>query len=45
MTRGLEMGSTALLQFWCVVLHESGRLWCDRRAIPARASSPPGLGS
>jgi hypothetical protein len=39
------MGTAAFLQFWGVALHESGRSLCDRRAIPARASSPPGLGS
>ena len=43
--RGFEMGSATFLQFRCVVLHESGRSSCDRRAIPARASSPPGLDS
>ena len=26
-------------------MHESDRSWCDRCASPARASSPPGLGS
>ncbi len=25
---------TALLQLWCVVLHESGRSWCDRHRNP-----------
>jgi hypothetical protein len=39
--RRLEMRVVAFHQFGCVVLHESGRSWCDRRAIPARASSPP----
>ena len=39
-SRDFEMGSTAFLQFGCVVLHESGRSWCDRRAIRARALSP-----
>jgi hypothetical protein len=39
------MRSAALLQFRCVALHESGRLWCDRCASPARASYPPGFDS
>ncbi len=43
--RHLEMGRASLLQFWRVVLHESGRSSCDRHVNPARASSPPDLGS
>ncbi len=43
--RDVKMWSAALLQFGCVVLHESGRSWCGRRAILVRASSPPDRGS
>ena len=42
---GFEMRSAALLQFWGILLNESGRSWCERRADPVRASSPPDRGN